>query len=312
MADRLRPDTCEEIRTLCRKISVAHDLDVEIQEELYGHMEDKLIAYLDGEEALAEEDAFILVREHFGNPSALKGLLQDVHAYEADVSLARRLAAALIVTTGVSVVCLYCLYLARAVPLWPPAGVFGGFQASLAAVSALTVVFSWLLLWYWQRRLDAGHTPWFLTWRPAYFVGSIAALLVLLSLVRITSLLDTSVSVMWPASIWRLMFVVLLASPVLQCMLWLWWCDRPPRKAKAVGTAAGLWAVWMCSASSVASIDNAMHVASSSNAALLPSIARNLGVNFVFMVMCAVVACVLYKIAQYATASFARWSAARR
>ena len=30
------------LRELCQKITVAHDLDTEIQEELYGHMEDKL------------------------------------------------------------------------------------------------------------------------------------------------------------------------------------------------------------------------------------------------------------------------------
>ena len=99
MTDRLKPDTREAMQALCRKISVAHNLDAEIQEELYGHMEDKLLAYLDGEEAVSEQDAFILVREHFGDPSTLKGLLQDVHAYEAHVSLARRLAAAAIVTS---------------------------------------------------------------------------------------------------------------------------------------------------------------------------------------------------------------------
>ena len=86
MVDELGPDTNEKMRALCKKISVAHDLDAEIQEELYSHMEDKLLGYLEGEEALAEEDAFILVREHFGDPSALKGLLQGVHAVEARVS----------------------------------------------------------------------------------------------------------------------------------------------------------------------------------------------------------------------------------
>ena len=94
MVESLRPKTQDQVRTLCRKISVAHDLDPEIQDELYGHMEDKLLAYLNGEEPVTEDDAFILVREHFGDPAVLKGLLQDVHAHEVHVNLARRLAAA--------------------------------------------------------------------------------------------------------------------------------------------------------------------------------------------------------------------------
>ncbi len=132
MADPLKSDTREEIRALCKKISVAHNLDEEIQEELYGHMEDKLSAYLNGEEAVTEEDAFILVREHFGDPSALKGLLQDVHAFEAQVSLARRLAAAMIVSAGAFVTYLY-LTLA-AFRFWPALHGNGGDYVLIAGM----------------------------------------------------------------------------------------------------------------------------------------------------------------------------------
>ena len=45
MSDPLSSNTQEQMQALCRKISVAHDLDPEIQKELYGHMEDKLLAY---------------------------------------------------------------------------------------------------------------------------------------------------------------------------------------------------------------------------------------------------------------------------
>ena len=114
MADELGSETRADMRSLCKKISVAHKLDAEIQEELYAHMEDKLIAYLDGEERIAEKDAFILVREHFGKASVVKGLMQDAHAC---VSLARRLGAALVVTIGVSVV---GLCLVSALLQWSP------------------------------------------------------------------------------------------------------------------------------------------------------------------------------------------------
>ena len=312
MADRLSPDTCTAIRALCKKISVAHHLDAEIQEELYDHMEDKLIAYLDGQEALTEEDAVILVREHFGDPSAIKGLLQDVHAYEADVSLARRLAAALIATTGISVV---CLCLASAVLLlWPPARGLTGFLAMYAATGVLSAIVSWLLLWYWQRRLDTGHTPWFITRRPAYFVGSIVILLILQSFVPIPQphISSAPAALARSADLLRLILIVTVVSPVLNCMAWLWWCDRPPRKVRAVASAAGLWIIWMWLSSSVRDIRRIVLILHSSHATPWSSIAKGLGFSFLFLVIYALVAFAVYGMARYAGKGFMRWVGARR
>ena len=50
METPLNDTTRLKARELARKITVAHDLDPEIQEELYGHIEDKLLAYKSGEE----------------------------------------------------------------------------------------------------------------------------------------------------------------------------------------------------------------------------------------------------------------------
>jgi hypothetical protein len=90
----------ERMRALCQKITVAYDLDPEIQEELFGHMEDRLLGYMSGEDKLTEEDAYILVREHFGDPAALKGLLHEVHDASVRTTLARRLTAALVEPGG--------------------------------------------------------------------------------------------------------------------------------------------------------------------------------------------------------------------
>jgi hypothetical protein len=79
MPENLSKKTADKIHTLCSQISVANDLDEEIQEELYSHLEEKLLAYLSGREIITEDDSFILVREHFGDPSNLKGLLKAVH-----------------------------------------------------------------------------------------------------------------------------------------------------------------------------------------------------------------------------------------
>lgn len=92
MDKSLSPETVERIRELCRKISVAHNLDEEIQRELFSHMESKLLAYLSGAEKLTEADALILVCEHFGNAENLKGLLRTVHAPKRCIACAGRFA----------------------------------------------------------------------------------------------------------------------------------------------------------------------------------------------------------------------------
>ena len=242
MVDEIGPDTNEKMRALCKKISVAHDLDAEIQEELYSHIEDKLLAYLNGEETLTEEDAFILVREHFGDPSALKGLLQDVHPFEAQATLARRLAAAMIVTSGVTVASTYAAVAAYEIEIWQLHNLNYDLVPVLTAAGC--AVFPWLLLLHWQRRLDTGHRPWFLTWHPAYLVCAIAVLSVVSPPVVSGMRLYSTVETFFPLNIWPLILAVMVASPVLNCMAWLWWCDRPPRKAGALASVASVWIVW--------------------------------------------------------------------
>ncbi len=301
MVDELAPDTNEKMRALCKKISVAHDLDAEIQEELYSHIEDKLLAYLNGEEILAEEDAFILVREHFGDPSTLKGLLQDAHAFEAQVSLARRLAAAMIVTGGVIVT---YSYLTMAVfQVWPALPEIGGYHAFIAVYAPVYVLLPCLLMRHWQRRLDEDRTPWFLTWRPAYLVGAIAVLLVPQSLVSMTGLVGYQPAIEPSGLLWRLVLAVFVSSPVLQCIVWLWWCDRPPRRVRAVGTAAGVWAVWAWSSSSVATIQSVVY---SGRASQLRTITQNLALTLCVLMMYAFVGYALYAIARRIAAGFKR------
>ena len=247
MGDPLSSNTQEQMQALCRKISVAHDLDPEIQKELYGHMEDKLLAYLSGEEQATEEDALILVREHFGDPAVLKGLLQDVHAYEVHVSLARRLAAAFAATTGLMVLWNVFLFLVTVgcIMFAPEDGsftvlegglLFGGVLASICAT-----VFLWLALHHWQRQVGSGWRVWFLRWQP----GSIVALIAVLFLVQKFVPVTYSYELMTVPSVSaaRLLIVFGLLSLVFQCLAWLWWCDRPPRKAKAITCAFFFWSL---------------------------------------------------------------------
>ena len=250
MAEPLSSNTQEQMRALCKKISVAHSLDAEIRDELYGHMEDKLLAYLNGEEPVTEDDAYILVREHFGDPAVLKGLLQDVHAYEVHVSLARRLAAAfaasMIAMSSFSIfMCLVSLGYMNWIK-WQ--GESNSGNAIFAVVSSLMLLgaafFLYRILCYWHRRLDAGDRLWFVRWRPHF----IAALLVLryflqksIPCVNAARLLSISPKIGWTTLALPIYIVVGWMSPVVQCMAWLWWCDRPPRRAKAAAYAFWAW-----------------------------------------------------------------------
>ena len=248
MAESLSAKMQEQMRALCRKISVAHDLDPEIQEELYGHMEDKLHAYLTGEEPLTEEDAFVLVREHFGDPAVLKGLLQDVHAHAVNVTLARRIAAAVVASTGfmilwtlllTSVMSALFMFVAEngsfGVPQW---------MMPIGSVSALVgaAVLLLMVLRRWQRQLDTGHRPWFLRWPAGSIVALIAVVFLLQKIVPFPDV--DALMTMEAGPFLAVLFLVLGAlSYVLQCLAWLWWCDRPPRQSRALVYGFFAWLV---------------------------------------------------------------------
>lgn len=246
MADSLNSKVQEQMRALCRKISVAHDLDPEIQEELYGHMEDKLHAYLTGEERLTEEDAFLLVREHFGDPAVLKGLLQNVHAHAVHVTLARRIAAVAVVTTGLLAAAnLLRLPIGLLVVIWAArtgsAMSFGGAQLYSVSLSATATILLWVILYRWHRRLRRNERLWFLRWRPISIAAAIALLLLLNRLIPgVTPAHD--VFSRPSAQAWKYVVALItvglvlprLIVPVVTALAWLWWCDRPPRTSFAL------------------------------------------------------------------------------
>ena len=249
MADPLSSNTQDQMRALCRKILVAHDLDPEIQEELYGHMEDKLHAYLTGEEPLTEEDAFILVREHFGDPAVLKGLLQDVHAHAVHASLARRLAAAFVVSIVLLIAASALHALIRTcAAVWAPSSFSSAvyslqFQFTELTLAAGAVVLMWIVLRRWQGQLDAGRSTWFMRWNPLS-LGALITLLLLVYGLGPTVLVDPGLFDAQTAPWLKALPVVLgvwCFVLVAQCLVWLWWCDRVPRRAM---TAAYGFIAW--------------------------------------------------------------------
>lgn len=250
MAEFLQPETEERIRALCQKISVSFDLDPEIQEELYGHLEDKLHAYLNGEEVLTEEDAFILVQEHFGNPAILKALFQNVHVYGYHVGFARRLLAALTASCGVLILqsVLFCLMTIGMIQWADIFGISDTFRVFMAVTMAVIQVGCILLmgciLYRWQRRIEQGARLWFIRWP----VPALAGIVLLLACVQRAiphahtgSLLNTPTYTSGVLLAYLFFVVCVETSLVLGCLCWMWWCDRPPRTARTLTYTLAAW-----------------------------------------------------------------------
>ncbi len=255
MPDSLRPDTLERIRALCAKISVSFDLDPDIQEELRGHLEDKLLAYMSGEERLTEDDAFILVREHFGSPAAIKTLFQGVHTQRYHAGFARRIVAALAATSGVLIAqSALFLLMTLALILW--ADRYGVSDAArvflavvMATIQAAGAVLTGYVLYRWQQRLNEGFQPWFVRWP----MPAMAALVIAMALVQRAIPTAHAGPLLsfdpYPPAAWvaYLYFVACVeTSLVIVCLMWLWWCDRPPRTPRALVYALAAWMAVQC------------------------------------------------------------------
>lgn len=66
MEHELTPDGQEAIDRLSYEIALKRHLDFDGRKEIAGHIEDKVLGYLNAEETLTEDDALLLAREHFG------------------------------------------------------------------------------------------------------------------------------------------------------------------------------------------------------------------------------------------------------
>ena len=240
----------------------AGELDPAVREEMYGHLEDKLLAYLRGEERLSEADAMVLVREHFGRPETLRAVLTEVHAGRGDVgdgtaaggpSLPRKLAAAAVVAAALTLATFLVHAAVVAVPIlvllrqgrWPggePAWrdasmVIAHVAANVAVACALYLTFR-----RWRRQLAAGTKSWFARWRP----GAIGALLAALIFAHFVA---EHLFFRWGESLPRQtryhpglpeavilpVMVVGVGAVGLQCLAWLWW---------AAGGRVGRRMVW--------------------------------------------------------------------
>jgi hypothetical protein len=243
MPDNLSPETADKIRTLCRKISVAHNIDEEIQEELYSHMEDKFLGYLSGEEKITEDDAFILVKEHFGDPAVIRELLDEVHEVESDISLLRKLGAiagaSMAVWVIVQALWLSLRYLLPNSPGWIVHVRI--VQYLLAWEKQLfPVLLLWIVLIIWRKMMANRRQLWFTTYTPDRFIALLAGLALLI--VFLYSSLNGKPSewerpVEWINSLGYTGIFPFL----LQCILWLWWIDTGTRRNRTLLIGMFAW-----------------------------------------------------------------------
>jgi hypothetical protein len=263
MAENLSPETSEKLRYLCRKIAVAHTIDEEIQQELYSHMEDKFLGYLSGEEKITEEDAFILVREHFGKPESIKDLLQEVHSLETRISLARKIGAVLAATLGIGALSYTVEIILRFVGFW----VFGPsidrwtliFQFYL-----LGIIFLPFILYRWREAQGRGESIWYKTASLYTFLlillillcfDTIVPIILFFSQYRLFNILPwyyddflrghVAFSTGYHTDIhmnfsfltnqftdfgFRISGLLSFGYLIAQCGIWLWWCDSTSRR----------------------------------------------------------------------------------
>ncbi len=245
----LNDDTQQKARELARKITVAHDLDPEIQEELYGHIEDKLLAYKSGEERVSDEDAFILVREHFGDAKVIRGLMQEVHADAARYDLVRAfiwieitMFAAKALAKGAGAILSVVFWLGL-----PPGKRTEFMSMFTLPIPWLQLVGVFLLLVWWRRN---GASPWFLRW-PLWRMGlALPVLLLLVWAVPFVGFAAKSGAMFENAEGRDLEFIVLSAMfsadrwvfPFFLCAIWLWWAGCMTQAWKYGLVVCALWA----------------------------------------------------------------------
>ncbi len=256
MAETPNPEMRERLRALCGQITVAEDIDPEIQEELLTHMEDKLNAYLHGSEPVTEEDAYLLVREHFGDPRVVKALLHETYDYELRLSLGRRLAAVASVSLALYGIWRVLLALGNSFAVWtardfPSSANWIGslFNVANLLFVCLMSPIIWLVVRRWRQQLDQGERPWFLRWSTRSLILLVTGLALVFFYVPMVrgNIPGVTLSSRWASAFfWGGMGLAWL-SVIAQSILWLWWCDRPPRTKRSLSYTGVVWAlVYSC------------------------------------------------------------------
>ena len=240
----LSQETQSQIRALCESIAQRDQLGADVQEELRGHIEDKIFGYLEGREAIIEQDAVILARQHFGDALTVKTLLHSVHPQQRFISLGRRIAVVLVLTLAaqvavrlmLSVISFAGFYIAGSGP-----GFF--ISRTLTAFGIPLLVF--LVLRPLRESWSAGFIGKLATGPLRYFRVTTLIVFALWFMLPSFSVLTNTAPPKWnPAmqdAALALNYVFVICGPIALCLVWIWWCDQAPRTLTNVRAAVAAW-----------------------------------------------------------------------
>ncbi|MBN1291766.1 MAG: hypothetical protein JXB48_07990 [Candidatus Latescibacteria bacterium] len=231
MSDPISPEIRDNIDRLCRQVSVSHNLDDEIRKELRSHMEDKFRNYLIGNEQLTEDDAFILVREHFGNPSVIKALYQDVEVVATQVSLIRKLCAFISLSLGISIVFNIMSQMLTTYNIFvelPEKFVI--FITGL--ILSLIILTSTLIIW--RKKINNGQVVWFMKIKLLTFYSILLTLFVVFTFFRIPNYYFHLINDLLKYNFVSYAVVAFNFHMLLQFIICLVWCDIPHYVASTI------------------------------------------------------------------------------
>lgn len=216
MPDTLSQETQQEIRRIVSGMVSNRASQNEAAEELRGHLEDKTLAYLNGDERLSEKDALVLAREHFGEPAALMAGLDEVQDTSPPVMSDRSLLAFCIVLFAMGSVEAGALASLRLLPHF-----LSVIPWILIASVPLGVWLQYILLRGWKRQLEKTGAVWFLQWPLSHLRSLFLLLFVTASLRELEAPLPLA-GVYSQKQILLFMGVMLLGA-TLPFVLALWW-----------------------------------------------------------------------------------------
>ncbi len=234
------------MRKLAKEIGRSRHLNVETLEELYGHLEDKTLGYLSGEEDVSEADAVLLTREHFGDPGAFPELGVKTVPFRSPISLPRRLGAValLTLTVGVAfeaikVLIAFFLDTQSAIGLFDPRMIPVIWLGPALNAGAIFLVLRW-----WYARERCGVHVWYQDRKPSPFALIFLALVALrwcIPDVRVVGdvLSKAADSLVYfllglPRPVHWLFIALGPALAVAVSMLWIWWADRGTLRIRSI------------------------------------------------------------------------------
>ena len=260
----ISPQIREQMQAICSQALSHRDDAGRIRDELYGHLEDKLFAYLRGEERLTEADAMILVREHFGRPEVLRAMLGEVHRAERAIHqppLARKLLALCLITAVIE----FCMFVVNSVSpvlFMSLAGQNREVQFSTLAIwnvsvstmlAGVAVYATYLFIRKNDGRDGLADRGWVMRWHPATIVAAIISIATMrFVLIAIGSNFTSSTHIVGAGSS-SMPFILYYVAinwagfllVVIRCALWLKWASSGVIEVWRPATAAAItWALY--------------------------------------------------------------------